>query len=154
MIIATDQTAINQAVKRPAKLLGLDVGSKRIGVALCDETWLVATPKLVLTRQSNVKDFAKILEIIEQNKAVGVVIGLPLQMNGGASEMSKFVEKFAQNLDEFLEKKLPIFLFDERLSSFEAREFNASELSRKKNKFYDDIAASVILQNFIDLAKF
>lgn len=101
-------------------------------------------------RQSNQKDFAKIQKIIDENLVVGIVIGLPLQMNGEESEMSEFTRKFAESFDEFLGKKLPIFLSDERLSSFEAREFNASDLSRKKNKFYDDIAASLILQRFID----
>ena len=65
--------------------------------------------------------------------------------------MTEFCERFAQNLDIFLEKKLPIFLFEERLSSFEAREIKAlGGTSRKKNKFIDDIAASIILQHFLD----
>jgi len=63
--------------------------------------------------------------------------------------MIEFCERFAQNFDIFLEKKLPIFLFEERLSSFEARKINAlGGISRKKDKFIDDIAASVICSIF------
>lgn len=137
------------------KLIGLDIGTKRIGIAICDETHTIASPRLIINRQSNEKDFNKISEIIEENKIGGIVIGLPLNMDGSESEMSQFIRKFAENFEEFLEKNhpkknLPIELYDERLSSSEARDFQSSELSRKRNKFYDDIAASVILQSFID----
>ena len=67
--------------------------------------------------------------------------------------MTQFALNFCKNLDVFLEKKLPIFFFDERLTSFEAREIGGSRLSRKKNKsqkYIDDIAASLILQGFLD----
>jgi RNase H-fold protein (predicted Holliday junction resolvase) len=67
--------------------------------------------------------------------------------------MTEFVQKFAKNLNEFLEDKLPIFLFEERLTSFEARDIAASRLSIKKTKFVDDIAASFILQHFLDERK-
>ncbi|NDC61910.1 MAG: pre-16S rRNA-processing nuclease YqgF, partial [Betaproteobacteria bacterium] len=70
-------------------------------------------------------------------------------MNGESHEMTIFAENFAKNFDEFLEKKIPIFLFEERLTTFEAKEIHASGLSRKKNEFVDDIAASLILQHFL-----
>lgn len=148
--IYEDAKPLNETVKKAGRLIGLDVGRKRIGVAICDETRLIASPKLVINRESNVKDFAKIQKIITENNIVVAVIGLPLQMNGEESEMSQFVRKFINNFDEFLEQKFPLFLFDERLTSFEARKFNSSNLSRQKNNFCDDIAASLILQGFID----
>jgi putative Holliday junction resolvase len=141
---------LNQDLPQKGRLMAIDVGTKRIGLALSDESRFIATPKLILNRQSNQKDFAKIQEFISENKVAAIVIGLPLTMEGKTQPMSEFAEKFAENLDEFLEKKLPIFLFEERLSSFEAREAHHSELSRKKNKFVDDIAASFILQHFLD----
>lgn len=148
-MIFSNADQLNQALPTKGRLLAIDVGTKRIGIAICDETQTIATPKLILNRQSDQKDFGKIHEIILENKIVGIVIGLPLTMSGNAQEMSEFAEKFAEKFDEFLEKKFPILLFDERLSSFEAREFHASPLSRKKNKFVDDIAASVILQHLL-----
>ena len=77
-------------------------------------------------------------------------------MDGSLIPMTEFSEKFAHNLDWFLEKNLPIFLFEERLTSFEAREINNSALSRKKKsqaKFIDDIAASLILQHFLETVR-
>ena len=141
---------LNQALPSKGRLMALDVGTKRIGVAISDESRFLATPKLILQRLSNQKDFEKIKKFLEENQIVAIVIGRPLAMDGSAIPMTEFSEKFAQNFDDFLENKLPIFLFEERLTSFEARDVNASGVSRKKNKFIDDIAASFILQHFLD----
>ncbi len=151
-MIFTDKNQLNQALPNSGRIMALDIGSKRIGIALSDESRYIATPKLILNRQSNEKDFAKIREFIEQNNVVATLIGLPLNMDESESEMSKFVRKFSDNLNLFLENKMPILLFDERLSSFEARQIASSPLSRKK-EFYDDIAASVILEDFLQSLK-
>jgi putative Holliday junction resolvase len=132
-------------------LICIDVGTKRIGIAASDQTRFLATPKLIINRQSNLKDFAKIAELIKEFKSCAIVIGYPINMNGEQIEMSEFAANFAENLNKFLEGKFPIFLFEERLSSFEARNFGYSKISRKhKSKFIDDIAASIILQHFLD----
>jgi putative Holliday junction resolvase len=142
---------LNQALPAKGRLMALDVGTKRIGVALCDESRFLATPKLIINRLSNQQDFEKIAKFIAENQVVAVIIGRPLNMDGSAIPMTEFCERFAQNFDTFLGEKFPIFLFEERLSSFEAREINASGgISRKKDKFIDDIAASIILQHFLD----
>lgn len=149
-MIFNNYTQLNQAFATKGRLMALDVGTKRIGIALSDATRLIATPKLVLNRQSNEKDFRRIADFILENQVVGIVIGLPIDMDDSKIPMTKFAANFAQNLDEFLEKKLPIVFFEERLTSFEARQIHASALSRKKNKFVDDIAASIILQHCLD----
>ncbi len=150
----TNQDSLNKYCSKKGRLLGIDAGTKRIGLALCDETHLIASPKLILNRQGNLKDFIKIKDFIDENKVVGIVIGLPIQMDDSEIPMTIFAQNFADNLDKFLEQKLPIFFFDERLTSFEARNLALSKLSRKnnkiRNKFVDDIAASLILQGFID----
>ncbi|MBU6338431.1 MAG: Holliday junction resolvase RuvX [Rickettsiales bacterium] len=137
------------------RLLGIDIGTKRLGIAVSDESRLIATPKLIINRQSNLKDFAKIKEIIDEYKIVGIVAGMPINLDDSEIPMTIFANNFCQNLDEFLDKKLPIFFCDERLTSFEAREIGASKLSRKKNKsgkkYIDDIAASLILRGFMDI---
>lgn len=130
---------------KTGRLMALDVGTKRIGIATCDATRLIATPRAILHRQKNADDFKKIQQFAEENEVVGIVIGLPVDYE----DTAKIIRNFAQNLDEFLEKKFPIQLFDESLSSFEAKEIHASPLSRKKNKFVDDIAAAVILEHFL-----
>ncbi len=150
-MIINDLKKVSEALPIKGRLMAIDVGTKRIGIAVCDDRRVISTPKLILNRQGNQKDFTKIREFISENNIVGIVIGHPLQMDGSPQMMSEFAENFAKNFDEFLEKKFPIFLFEERLSSFEAREYNLSPLSRKKNKFVDDIAASVILQHFLSI---
>ncbi|MDX2083596.1 MAG: Holliday junction resolvase RuvX [Rickettsiales bacterium] len=155
MTIFKDLTNTNQEVLKSlpkfGRLLGIDVGTKRIGIALSDASRFIATPKLIINRRSNQKDFSVIENFIKENEIVAIVIGHPIDMDESIIFMTKFCEEFAQNLDLFLGKKLPIFLFEERLTSFEAREINNSKLSRKKNKFVDDIAASLILQHFMDI---
>lgn len=149
-MIFTHPNQLNQALKASSRLMAIDVGTKRIGIALSDESRFLATPKLVLQRQSNEKDFAKLRDFITEHKVAGIIIGLPLTMEGNSQPMTEFAQKFAKNFDEFLEEKFPILLFEERLTSFQAREIHNSGLSRKKNKFVDDIAASFILQHFLD----
>jgi len=127
------------------RLMALDVGTKRIGIATCDATRLIATPRLILTRYNGLIDLTKIKEFVEENEVIGIVIGLPIDY----AETCKIIRNFAENLEKFLEKKIPITLFDESLSSFEAKEIHASPLSRKKNKFVDDIAAAIILEHFL-----
>ena len=126
------------------------LGTKRIGIALSDASRFIATPKFIIHRVSNQKDFAVIRKFILENEVAGIVIGRPVNLDGQEHEMTRFSEEFTKNLDEFLEKKLPIFPFEERLTSFEARDIQASDLSRKKDKYIDDIAASFILQHFLD----
>lgn len=149
-MIFNNKAQLNQVLSSKGRIIAFDVGTKRIGVAISDESRIIATPKQVLLRKSNEKDFGIIKELLEDSKAVVIVLGLPLNREGLESEMSQFVRKFADNLDRFLENRWPIFLQDERYSSFEAREFDASGLSRK-SEFYDDIAAAVILESFLQL---
>lgn len=149
----TNQEA-SAILPKNGRLLGIDIGTKRIGIAVSDESRLIATPKLIINRQSNLKDFTKIKEIIDEYKIIGIVAGIPINLDDSEVPMTIFANNFCKNLDEFLEEKLPIFFCDERLTSFEAREIDSSKLSRKKNKsgrkHVDDIAASLILQGFID----
>ncbi|NBV06349.1 MAG: Holliday junction resolvase RuvX [Proteobacteria bacterium] len=154
MTIFNDLTNTNQEVLKSlpkfGRLLGIDIGTKRIGISLSDASRFIATPKLIINRLSNQKDFFKIKEFILANQVCAIVIGRPIDLDENQIPMTKFSEEFTKNLDQFLEEKFPIFPFEERLTSFEAREISTSELSRKKNKFIDDIAASFILQHFLD----
>jgi putative holliday junction resolvase len=150
---------LNQDYKKylPSKgrILAIDVGTKKIGISISDETRIIATPKLIIKRQSNQKDFAKILEFITQNFASAIVIGRPVQMDNSITKMTIFSENFAKNFDIFLEQKFPIFLFEERLSSFEAQMIDQEGISKRHNhQNIDDIASSIILQHFLDFIKF
>jgi putative holliday junction resolvase len=157
MTIFSDLKSTNQeaceSLPKVGRLLGIDIGTKRIGIAVSDESRFIATPKKIINRQSNLKDFAEIKKFISEYKVIGIVAGMPVNMDESEIPMTKFALEFCENLDLFLDKELPIFFFDERLSSFEAREIGGSKLSRKKDKskYIDDIAASVILQGFLDV---
>jgi putative Holliday junction resolvase len=150
-MIFSDSNLATQSLPNKGRLMAIDVGTKRIGVAISDEMRFISTPKFILDRQSNLKDFEKLKNFLNENKIVAIVIGRPLAMNGDKIPMTEFSEKFAKNFDEFLGEEIPIFLFEERLTSFEARDVKAwGGTSRKKNKFIDDIAASFILQHFLE----
>lgn len=154
-MIYNDLKQLNQDLPANAsqrgRLLGLDVGTKTIGVAVCDANWMVANPRLTILRKGGKADFLAIKNFIEENKIAAIVIGLPLNMDGSESAMSDFVRKFAVKLDEFL-INTKITFFDERLSSFEAEELMESGRikNNKRKEKVDQIAASVILQGAID----
>jgi putative Holliday junction resolvase len=146
-----------QNISFEGRLMALDIGTKRIGVAMCDDKRIIAMPKKIILRKSNEKDFATILSIIQENDVVAAVFGLPLKMNGEFGDIANFVMKFIKNFDEFLEKNqlknFALLAFDERLSSFEARTLINKKPSRNSSKNYDDIAASLILKHLLTCLK-
>lgn len=127
-----------------SQILSLDVGTKRIGVAISDDKQIFSLPKTIIQRQSNNKDFNKIAKIIDDCKISLIIVGLPINIDQTQSKMSIFVENFVQNLDDFLNNEKIIILHDERLTTHSAKQYN-----KKKEKYCDDIAASLILKDFI-----
>ncbi len=150
-MIIKDYQLFHKIVPSQGKLMGIDIGTKRIGIATTDELRLLSTPKAIIDRKGDFKDFTLIKQIIDENSIKAIVVGFPINMNGSLNEMSQFSERFIVNFDDFLGKTMPIFPADERLTSFEAKEFARQIPSRKKQKSHDDIAASVILRDFLDL---
>ena len=132
------------------RLIGLDLGSKRIGVSICDEKQLIATPFKTINK-STTKDLLDELKvIIEENNIKGIVIGNPLNMDGSSGRSAQSVKDISDNIDKNVD--LPIFLWDERLSTVGA--FNiSSQLDvnvSKREKKIDENAAAFILQGAID----
>lgn len=148
MTIIKSIKEIKDLNSKKGKILSLDIGKKRIGVAICDETQTFCLPKEIIHRKNENQDFSKIHEILKDNYIKILVIGLPINMDESQSEISKFVENFTEKLDIYLSKKYPIFLQDERLTTFSAKEINNSQIS-KNAKYVDDISASLILENFL-----
>ncbi len=136
------------------RILALDVGTKKIGVAICDDTQTIATPKLIIKRQSNLKDFAILLSIIQENPVIAVIFGFPIKMDGSENLMSNFVMNFVKNFEKFLTdlsiRNVALIVFDERLSSFKARDFFNKSHKKSTKKDYDDISASLILEHFLN----
>ena len=132
------------------RLIGLDLGSKRIGVSICDEKQLIATPLKTINRNSLNELISELRMIIDENNIKGIVIGNPLNMDGTSGRSAQSVKDIAQNIDKNI--NIPICLWDERLSTVGA--FNlSSELDvnvSKREKKIDENAATFILQGAID----
>lgn len=152
-MIIKDYQLFHKIVPSQGKLMGIDIGTKRIGIATTDELRMLSTPKAIIDRKGDSRDFLLIKQIIDENSVKAIVAGFPINMNGGLNEMSHFSKRFIINLDKFLGENLPIFPADERLTSFEAKEFAREIPNRKNQKSHDDIAASIILRDFVDLVR-
>ena len=132
------------------RLIGLDLGSKRIGVSICDEKQLIATPLKTINRNS-LKDLVDELRlIINENDIKGIIIGNPLNMDGSSGRSAQSVKDTTENIEKNLD--IPICLWDERLSTVGA--FNlSSQLDinvSKREKKIDENAAAFILQGALD----
>ena len=131
------------------RLIGLDVGTKTVGIAITDETRTIPLPVETLMRKGNKKDFPILIEMFKKKKIAGVVIGLPLSFDGSDNDISLFIRRFADNLAK--EVDIPMILQDERLSSFAAEDLMLDEIgSNGTKKVVDKIAASYILESFLN----
>ena len=131
------------------RLLGLDVGTKTIGTALCDAGWSFASPADLIRRAKFTADKAQIADVIAKQAAKGLVIGLPLNLDGSESPRTQSTRAFARNLIDF---GLPLLLWDERWSTVAVeRALIAADVSRaKRAERVDSAAAAYILQGAID----
>ena len=132
------------------RLIGLDLGSKRIGVSICDDKQLIATPLKTINRNS-LKDLIDDLKlIINENDIKGIIVGNPLNMDGSSGRSAQSVKDTTENIEKNLD--IPICLWDERLSTVGA--FNlSSQLDinvSKREKKIDENAAAFILQGALD----
>ena len=132
------------------RLIGLDLGSKRIGVSICDEKQLIATPLKTINRDSLEDLINELKIIIDENDIKGIIIGNPLNMDGSSGSSAQSVKDTSQNIEKNI--NVPICLWDERLSTVGA--FNlSSQLDinvSKREKKIDENAAAFILQGAID----
>jgi putative Holliday junction resolvase len=128
------------------KLLGIDHGLKRIGIAVCDSSRLVARELTIITRASKAEDFVRINDLADQESVVGLVVGLPTNYEGSNAQ-AEIVKNWTKHLRKTT--ALPIILWDEQLTSEDAREL-ARQKRRKPDAPIDDLAARIILQSYID----
>ncbi len=132
------------------RILSLDVGDKRIGIAISDPLGLTAQGIETLTRTSNEKDMSTIKELIENKNIERIVIGLPKNMNGTIGPQGEKTQKFGDKLQDFTNKK--VLYWDERLTSVAANKaMIKSDVRRGKRKeMIDQLAAILILQSYLD----
>jgi len=141
---------LKKAIPARARVLGLDVGTKTIGMALSDTTLLIATPLATIRRTRFREDGARILAELDRHGAGAVVVGLPLALDGRDSSRTQGVRQFAHNLLAL--RDLPLAFWDERLSTAAVeRGMIEADLSRQRRaELIDKAAAAYILQGFLD----
>jgi putative Holliday junction resolvase len=131
------------------RFLGLDVGDKRVGVAICDETQTLARPLITLNRASKKEDFARIVTLCREHAIEKVVVGLPKTLRGEEGSQAQRVRRYAAELQAAL--NLPIEFWDERYSSVDAQERLTSSSRRARAKGdIDSAAAAIILQEYLN----
>lgn len=130
--------------------LGLDIGDKRIGVALSDPTGILASPLTIINCKDNVADVATITDIVSQQQVKQIIVGLPRSMDGSLGQQAEKVKAFTEELCRHTE--VPVDFRDERLTTVSAKRLmRAASTKRAKNKTrYDAIAAALILQGYLD----
>ena len=147
-VITNDTTEFATAAPH-GKLAGLDVGTRTIGVAICDAGWHFAGPLETIHRTKFTQDLEALRKTLEREQIVGIVVGLPLSMDGSDSPRTQSVRAFARNLAPL---DLPILLWDERWSTQAVeRAMIEADVSRaRRAEKVDALAAAHILQGAID----
>jgi putative Holliday junction resolvase len=145
-------------------VLAIDYGQKRLGLALSDEHRMASRPFATWTRTNRRRDLARLRELVRQHAVRRIVVGLPLHLDGTSSEMSEEAKGFAARVAKAL--GIPVEMMDERLSSWEAEQTlgvrksaasssrdRAQHARRKGRTKLDDVAAAVILRDYLDRAR-
>ena len=148
-MITASAAEFREVLPNGGRLLGLDVGTKTIGLALCDAGWTIASPAELIHRGKFAADLAKLREIVAAQSVKGIVIGLPLNMDGSDSPRTQSTRAFARNLAPL---GLPVLLWDERWSTQAVtRTLLDADASRaRRAELVDKMAAAYILQGAID----
>ena len=142
-----------KSIGNKSRLLGIDPGKKRIGLAISDEDKLISTPLKTILKKKFFDFIKEIKEIIEENNIKGIVVGNPLNMDGSKGSSSQSSNDFARNLSNNI--SIPVTMWDERLSSEGAFKLsgNIGVNTSKKIEKLDQNAASFILQGVLDYLK-
>ena len=138
------------------RLLGLDLGEKTIGLALSDSALSLASPLETIRRQKFTKDAEALKRVIEERNVGGLVLGLPVNMDGSEGRRCEQTRSFAQNLKSVAGIELPIAYWDERLSTSAVERFliGEADMTRKRRgEVVDKMAAAYILQGALDALK-
>jgi putative Holliday junction resolvase len=148
-LITSAPSEFADALPEGGKLIGLDVGTKTIGIAICDAGWHFAGPSETIRRTQYTQDLASLRGVIEHEHGRGLVVGLPLNMDGSDSPRTQSVRAFARNLAPL---DLPILLWDERWSTqaVERAMIDADVSRARRAEKVDALAAAHILQGALD----
>jgi putative Holliday junction resolvase len=149
-MLLDDPRELRAAVPSGRRIMGLDVGTKTIGLALSDTRLVIASPLQTIRRRRFREDIAALFALVERHDVGGLVIGLPLSLAGSDSPRTQSVRQFARNLLAL--RDMPVAFWDERLSTAAVtREMIAHDMTRKRRaEIVDRVAAAYILQGFLD----
>lgn len=150
MPVQADFDSLRAALPRHGPLIGLDLGDKTIGVAISDTRRSVASPLQTIRRRKFTLDAAALMALVQARGVVGLVLGLPLNMDGSEGKRCQSTRAFARNLAGLTD--MPIGFWDERLSTVAAERalLEADTSRRRRGEVIDHVAASFILQGFLD----
>ena len=142
-----------ESISKDKALMGLDLGSKTIGIAISDSLKTVATPLKTIKRTKFSEEVITLFKIISERDISGIILGLPKNMDGSEGPKCQSTRDFAKNFSNIVD--LPITFWDERLTTVAAeRSLLSADLSRKKRRqVIDSVAAVLILQNLLDRLK-
>jgi len=150
LMIFSNPTELREVVPPGKRLMGLDVGTKTIGLALSDTRQIIATPLETIRRRRFREDTARLFALVDTHAAGGLVIGLPLALAGTDGPRTQSVRQFTRDL--LAQRDIPVAFWDERLSTAAVtREMIAADLTRKRRgEIVDRVAAAYILQGCLD----
>lgn len=136
--------------KLPGRVMALDLGEKRIGVAISDETRRIAGSHSVLLRKSRLEDFRRYAKIVSEHKVTLLVVGLPIRLDGEEGRQAAWVRDYTEEMRAHL--NIPVEFWDEALSTRRAQESMRArgQRGRKSRERIDAVAAAFILQDFLD----
>jgi putative Holliday junction resolvase len=131
------------------RVLAIDYGRKRMGLALSDELELTARPLMIFSRSNRQNDFRRLRQIVRNNAVARIVVGYPLSLGGKAQEMAVEAERFARRLQK--ELGVEVELLDERLTTWAANQMmSEAKPSRRAGAPLDDIAATILLREYLE----
>lgn len=145
--------SLPELLPRGRRLLALDVGEKTIGIAIATSDLSIASPLQTITRCKFTEDAKKLAQICQEHDVGGLVLGLPVNMDGSEGPRARSTRQFARNLEEIAGLSLPIAFWDERLSTAAVERFlveDADMSRRRRGQVIDKMAAAFILQGALD----
>lgn len=148
----TRANAASAELQLRARILAIDYGRRRLGLAVSDEMGVTAHTLPVIERTNRRMDIRRLRELVKEKGITAILVGFPVHLSGRVSEMAEKAEKFAMHLKK--ELRLPVVLRDERLTSWEAEQMSEElGLKRGKNAEIDSIAAAILLHEYLSEAR-
>jgi putative Holliday junction resolvase len=145
-----DQKEFRDATPESGRLIGIDAGTKTLGLALSDVRRMIASPLETIRRTKFKADAERLLSLVAEHNVIGLVLGLPLNLDGSEGPRAQATRALARNLNKL--SPLPILLWDERLTTAEAQRMliDADQTRKRRAEVIDKLAATIILQSALD----